>query len=176
MNVLEKTISDKMERYLHDVRAVLEANGIKEDEIVDLSDNLYCHALETVSRHLERMSLENALNLTFSSLASPDTYASYSQQISNNESNVARNYSDLLGKLSALTMILALLLSVLFSQQKLFDTPYSGSIFIFGEMLALGTGIATWPNIWAKVGTLCSALLLAFLITAFLWVTFSKTA
>jgi hypothetical protein len=42
-------------------------------------------------------------------------------------------------------------------------------------MLALGTGIATWPNIWGKVGTLCSALLLSFLITAFLWVTFSKT-
>jgi hypothetical protein len=87
----------------------------------------------------------------------------------------ARNYSDWLGKVSALTMIMALLLAAVFSHQKLFDTPFSGSIFVFGEMLALGTGIATWPNIWAKVGTLCSGLLLTFLTTAFLWVTFSKT-
>jgi hypothetical protein len=176
MNVIEKTISDKMEGYLHDVRAVLEANRIKEDEIVDLLDNLYCHALETVSSYLERMSLENAVNRTMASLEAPESYASYSPQSPTLVKNGVRNYSDWLGKLSALTMILALLLSVLFFQQKLFDTPFSGSIFIFGEMLALGTGIATWPNIWAKVGTLCSALLLAFLATAFLWMTFSKTA
>jgi hypothetical protein len=175
MNALETAISGKMEKYLHAVRAVLENNGVEEEEIVDLLDNLRCHALETASRHLESMSFEDALSRTLASLEAPETYASYTPQPPNIEKMAARNYSDWLGKMSALTMILALLLAVLFSQQKLFDTPYSGSVFVFGEMLALGTGIATWPNIWAKVGTLCSALLLTFLITAFLWVTFSKT-
>ncbi len=175
MNALEKAISGKMEKYLHAVRAVLENNGVEEEEIVDLLDNLRCHALETASRHVESMSFEDALGRTLASLEAPEIYASYTPQLSNIEKNTVRNYSDWLGKMSALTMILALLLAAVFSQQKLFDTPFSGSIFVFGEMLALGTGIATWPNIWAKVGTLCSALLLTFLMTAFLWVTFSKT-
>ncbi len=175
MSALEKAISGKMEKYLHGVRTVLENNGVKEEEIVDLLDNLRCHALETASRHLESMSFEDALGRTLASLEDPESYTSYTPQLSNIEKNTGRNYSDWLGKMSALTMILALLLAAAFSHQKLFDTPLSGSIFVFGEMLALGTGIATWPNIWAKVGTLCSGLLLAFLMTAFLWVTFSKT-
>ena len=153
----------------------MENNGVEEEEIVDLLDNLRCHALETASRHLESMSLEDALGRTLASLEAPETYASYTPRLSNIEKNAVINYSDWLGKLSALTMIMALLLAAVLSNQKLFDTPPSGTIFVFGEMLALGTGIATWPNVWAKVGTLCSALLLTFLVTAFLWVTFSKT-
>jgi hypothetical protein len=121
------------------------------------------------------MSLEDALDRTLASLEAPEIYASYTPRLSNIEKTAVTNYSDWLGKVSALTMILALLLAAVFSHQKLFDTPTSGSIFVFGEMLALGMGIATWPNIWAKVATLCSALLLTFLTTAFLWVTFSKT-
>ena len=175
MNALEKAISGRMEKYLHAVRAVLENNGVEEEEIADLLDNLRCHALETASRHLESMSLEDAVSRTLASLEAPEIYASYTPQPSHIERKMVINYSGWLGKLSALTMILAFLLAAVLSHQKLFDTPYSGSIFVFGEMLALGTGIATWPNIWGKVGTLCSALLLTFLITAFLWVTFSKT-
>jgi hypothetical protein len=175
MSTLEKTISGKMEKYLRDVRTVLKTKGVEEEEIVDLLDNLRCHALETASRHMESMSLEDAVSRTVASLEAPETYASYAPQSPNIHGNTAKDASGWLGKISALTMIAALLLAVVFSHQKLFDTPQSGLIFIFGEMLALGTGIATWPNVWAKVGTLCSALLLAFLITAFLWVTFSKT-
>lgn len=175
MSTLEQAISRKMERYLRDVRAVLEKNGVEKEEVVDLLDNLRCHALETASRHMESMSLEDAANRTIASLEAPEIYASYTPESLNLEKKNAKDHSGWLGKMSALTMILAFLLAVAFSHQKLFDTPYSGSVFVFGEMFALGTGIATWPNVWAKVGTLCSALLLMFLITAFLWVTFSKT-
>jgi hypothetical protein len=175
MNALEKAISGRMEKYLRAVRAVLENNRVEEEEIVGLLDDLRCHAMEIASRHLESMSLEDAVSRTLASLEAPETYASHTPQPVYIERSTLINYSDWLGKLSALTMILAFLLAVVLSHQKLFDTPPSGSVFVFGEMLALGTGIATWPNVWAKVGALCSALLLTFLITAFLWVTFSKT-
>jgi hypothetical protein len=176
MNTLEKAISGRLEKYLHAVRAVLENNGVEQEEITDLLDNLRCHALETASRHLESMSLEDALSRTLASLEAPDTYASYIPQPLNTEEKAIRNYSGWLGITSALTMILALLLAAVLSQHKLFDTPTSGTIFVFGEMLALGTGVAAWPNIWAKAGALCSALLLAFLMVAFLWVTASAVA
>jgi hypothetical protein len=176
MNALEKAIPGRMEKYLHAVRTVLENNGVEEEEIADLLDNLRCHALESASRFMESMSVGDAISRTLASLEAPETYASYAPQPSNLERKAARNYSGWLGIMSALTMILALLLSAVLSNQKLFDTPPSGTIFVFGEMLALGTGVAAWPNIWAKAGALCSGLLLAFLATAFLWVTFLKTA
>ncbi len=175
MSALEKTISLKMETYLRDVRAILESNGVEKEEIVDLLDNLRCHALETASRHMGSMSLDDAVSRTVASLEVPETYASYTSQSPSPEKKTAEEQPGWLGKISALTMILALLLAVTLSDQKLFDTPRSGLVFVFGEMLALGTGIATWPNVWAKVGTLCSALLLMFLVTVFLWVTISKT-
>jgi hypothetical protein len=175
MSALEKTMSGRMEKYLHAVRAVLESNGVEDEEIAELLDNLRCHALETASRHLETMSAEDAASRTLASLEAPETYASYRPQPPGVEMKAARNYADWLGKISALTMILSLLVAAAFSREKLLDTTFSGTVFVFGEMLALGTGVATWPNIWAKVGTLCSALLLSFLATAFLWITFSKT-
>lgn len=176
MNALEKAIPGRMENYLHAVRAVLENNGVEEEEIADLLDNLRCHALETASRHLESTNVDDAISRTLASFEAPETYASYTPQPSNIEKKTARNCSDWLGIASALTMILALLVAAALSHQKLFDTPPSGAIFVFGEMLALGTGVAAWPNIWAKTGALCPGLLLTFLATAFLWVTFLKTA
>jgi hypothetical protein len=175
MSVLEKAVSDKMKKYLRDVRNFLESNAVDKEEIGALLDNLRCHALETAAHHMENMSLEDAVNRTVASLDAPEIYAAYAPPALSAEKRAVIDSSGRFGKLSALTMILALLLAVLFSQHKLFDTPPSGSIFIFGEMLALGTGIASWPNIWAKVGTLCSGLLLAFLATAFLWVTIART-
>jgi hypothetical protein len=176
MNALEKALPGRLEKYLHSVRTVLRNNGVEEGEIADLLDNLRCHALETASRYTESMSLDDAISRTLASLEAPETYASYTTEAPGLGKNPARNYPDWLGKVSALTMILALLVAAALSHQKLFDTPPSGSIFVFGEMLALGTGIAAWPNIWAKAGAVCSGLLLGFLATAFLWVTFLKTA
>jgi hypothetical protein len=176
MNALEQAIPGKMEKYLQAVRTVLKSNGAEEEEIADLLDNLRCHALETASRYMESMSLEDAISRTLASLEAPETYASHAPQPSGFKAKAAGNYSGWLGMASALIMILALLVSVALSRQKLFDTPAAGTIFVFGEMLALGTGAAAWPDIWAKTGALCSGLLLVFLATAFLWVTFLKTA
>lgn len=175
MSPLEKVISGKLEKYLRDVRSVLESNGIEKEEINDLLDNLRCHVLETATYHMENMSVDDAVNRTIASLEAPGIYASYTSQLPIKATKLSDNKSSLIGIISASTMIAALILAILFSQQKLFDTPLSGLVFVFGEMLALGTGVATWPNVWAKVGALCSALLLTFLITAFLWVSFSKT-
>ncbi len=175
MSALEKTISGNIEIYLRDVRVILENNGVEKEEIIDLLDNLRCHALETASRHMESMSLEDAVNRTVASLDAPETYGSYTSQSPHPEKKTVEDHSNWLGRMSALTMVLTLLLAIILSHQKLFDTPHSGLVFVLGEMLALGTGIATWPNVWAKVGALCSAFLLMFLITVFLWVTFSKT-
>jgi hypothetical protein len=175
MTTLEKAISAGMEKYLHAVRAVLQKNGAGEEETLELLDNLRCHALETASRHAESMSVEDALSRTLACLEAPETYASHTLAAPAGRNNAAAGHSGLLGKISAATMIAALLLSAVLSQQKLFDTPYSGSVFVFGEMLALGTGVASWPDVWAKAGALCSGLLLAFLAAAFLWVTFIKT-
>ncbi|MEJ2118463.1 MAG: hypothetical protein P8Y36_11460, partial [Alphaproteobacteria bacterium] len=101
-----------------------------------------------------------------------ETYALASQRAPDIEKQNTSKSKDWLGKLSAVIMIVALVLPVIMSKEKLFDTDPAGAIFIFGELLALGTGIASWPNIWAKMGAICSALLLSFLIAVFLWKTF----
>ena len=172
MNTTEKAISVRMEGYLRNVRVVLKGNGAEEEEIADLLDNLRCHALEKASLYLETMEREEAINRTIASLDAPETYALATQRAPDIEKKNASKSKDWLGKLSAAIMIVALVLPVVMSKEKLFDTDPAGAIFIFGELLALGTGIASWPNIWAKMGAICSALLLSFLIAVFLWKTF----
>ena len=172
MNTTEKAISGRMEGYLRDVRVVLEGNGAEEEEIADLLDNLRCHALEKASFYLETMEYEEAINRTLATLDAPETYASpafNTSDVAKKNVSKSRNW---LGVLSALIMIVSLALPVMMSKEKLFDTDPAGAIFIFGELLALGTGIAAWPNIWAKMGAICSALLLSFLVAVFLWKTF----
>jgi hypothetical protein len=176
MNALEKTIPGKMEKYLQAVRAVLKNNGAGEEEIADLLDNLRCHALETASRYMESMSLDDAINRSLASLEPPETYATHAPERAGREAKATGNYSAWLGMASAAVMVLALLVPAALSKEKLFDTPLAGTIFVFGELLALGSGAAAWPDIWAKAGALCSGLMLAFLGAAFLWVTFLKMA
>lgn len=172
MNTTEKAISARMEGYLRDVRVVLEGNGAEEEEIADLLDNLRCHALEKASLYLETMEHEEAINRTIASLDAPATYASSTTASANITKQHPSKSKDWLSRLSALIMIVALILPILMSKEKLFDKDPAGAIFIFGELLALGTGIASWPNIWAKVGALCSTLLLSFLTAVLLWKTF----
>ncbi len=172
MNTIEKAISGRMEGYLREVRVVLEGNGAEEEEIADLLDNLRCHALEKASLFLRTMEHEEAINRTLASLDAPATYALATASAPDIEKKNTSNSMNWLGKLSAAVMIVALVLPVVMSKEKLFDTDPAGAIFIFGELLALGTGIASWPNIWAKMGALCSALLLSFLSAVFLWKTF----
>jgi hypothetical protein len=171
MNTTEKAVFNKIEGYLRDVRAVLEGNGGEEGEIAELLDNLRCHALEKVSLLLETMELEEAINRTLVSLDAPETYASATRFVSDIKEKNTNKSKDWLGKISTLIMIVALVLPIVMSKEKLFDTDPAGAIYIFGELLAFGTGAAAWPNIWAKVGTLCSALLLMFLLLVFLWKT-----
>jgi hypothetical protein len=135
-------------------------------------DNLRCHALEKASYYLETMEYEEAITRTLASLDAPETYASPTFNIPDIKKKIVSKSRNWQGILSALIMLVSLVLPVAMSKEKLFDTDPAGAIFIFGELLALGTGIAAWPNIWAKMGAICSALLLSFLIAVFLWKTF----
>jgi hypothetical protein len=178
MSLLEKAVSIRMEKYLDAVRAVLRSNGAGDEEVAGILDNLRLHALETASRHAENMSLEDAVNRTIAALEPPETYAAHDPRPAPAPGTSAARTSAprWLGMASALTMLAALLVAAALSRERLFDTEPSGTIFVFGEMLALGTGIAAWPDVWAKAGALCSGLLLGFLAVVFLWVTFLKTA
>ncbi|MEJ2123492.1 MAG: hypothetical protein P8Y47_01470 [Alphaproteobacteria bacterium] len=167
MSTTEKAISARMKGYLRDVRVVLESNGVEEEEIADLLDNLRCHAVEKATLYLETMELEEAINRTLASLDAPETYASSPTAALNIIRKNSDKSKEWLGRLSALIMTLALVIPIVISKEKIFDTDPAGAIFIFGQLLALGTGIAAWPNIWAKVGVMCSSLLLLFLISVF---------
>ncbi len=175
MSTLDNALSDRLNNHIRDVRQVLQGNGANSEEISILTENLYDHAFSTAEAMLEKYSVEEAVDRTLSGLQPPETYADRDFGFSGKDVKIASTVKVVLGVVSILFMGGSLALSAMLSDKIMFDVHHAGAIFLFGQIIAFGTGIAALPSILGRAGALCSAFMLMFLATGFLWNFFSGT-
>ncbi len=170
MATLEKILEERLSKHINSVRQTLSQEDMSPEDIEELLDNIYHHAISTARTYAEDHDINEAVEKTMATLEAPASYASQQEkQERGSDSKFNFQSKNILGGLSIIFMISGLVVGIILSDSRLFDTPYSGTVFIFGLLISLGTGLAALPNIFARLGALCSAFLLLFLITHFLW-------
>ncbi|MGH1351786.1 MAG: hypothetical protein ACRBBN_13420 [Methyloligellaceae bacterium] len=175
MTNLEKALGDRLNSHIGEVRKVLKNTGASSEEVEILTENLYDHAFSKAESLLDKYSAEEAAERTLAGLQPAESYGENSVLASQDAEGSGISVKTILGVVSVLLMGGSLALSAFLAEKIMFDVHQSGAVFLFGQILAFGIGIAALPSLLGRAGALCSAFMLLFLITGFLWKFFSGT-
>ncbi len=156
----------KLDTYLHDVAQAMASSAMAQADIDAVVEGLKDQVTETLAAS-EATGEADMVAL----LATLDPPQAFGLPASSKDEPAVRTISHLrvLGTLSAVACLVSLVLGMALSREKPFDSELSGTIFVFGQMIALAAGLAALRDPWGRFGTIASALMLGFLVIVFLF-------
>ncbi len=154
----------RMNAYLADVSEAMRAAGAEDADTESVTDSLRDHVTEAVAG-LEKPLAEAAdMDRILSALDPPQAFATpFETERAGQAPPAADTVSRWLGLGSVAVMGLSFVLGLGLSNDRPFDNDLAGTLFVFGQMIALAAGLCARKTRLGAFGAIASGSMLAFL-------------